>query len=77
MATCILCHCPVSGGGNRHRKGHCGLTAPKDRRKIHYGETEERGIRGQASRKETEALMEEGIAVMPLPLPEGLKGPLQ
>ena len=45
--------------------------------KIHYGETEERGIRGQASRAETEALMEEGIAVMPLPLPEGLKGPLQ
>lgn len=49
----------------------------EEARKIHYGETEERGIRGQASRKETEALMEEGIAVMPLPLPEGLKGPLQ
>ena len=49
----------------------------EEARKIHYGETEERGIRGQASRKETEALLEEGIAVMPLPLPEGLKGPLQ
>ncbi len=49
----------------------------EEARKIHYGETEERGIRGQASREETEALMEEGIAVMPLPLPEGLKGPLQ
>lgn len=49
----------------------------EEARKIHYGETEERGIRGKASRKETEALMEEGIAVMPLPLPEGLKGPLQ
>lgn len=49
----------------------------EEARKIHYGETEERGIRGQASRAETEALMEEGIAVMPLPLPEGLKGPLQ
>lgn len=35
------------------------------------------GIRGQASREETEALLEEGIAVLPLPLPEGLKGPLQ
>ncbi|MDP3702527.1 MAG: DUF1178 family protein [Hylemonella sp.] len=49
----------------------------EEARKIHYGETEERGIRGQASREETEALVEEGIAVMPLPLPEGLKGPLQ
>ncbi len=49
----------------------------EEARKIHYGETEERGIRGQASPAETEALMEEGIAVMPLPLPEGLKGPLQ
>lgn len=49
----------------------------EEARKIHYGETEERGIRGQASREETEALMEEGIAVMPLPLPEGLKGLLQ
>jgi hypothetical protein len=36
-----------------------------------------RGIRGQASHEQTEALLEEGIAVMPLPLHEGLKGPLQ
>lgn len=49
----------------------------EEARKIHYGESEERGIRGQASREETEALLEEGISVMPLPLPEGLKGPLQ
>jgi hypothetical protein len=49
----------------------------EEARKIHYGESKERGIRGQASREETEALLEEGIAVMPLPLPEGLKGPLQ
>ncbi len=46
-------------------------------RKIHYGEAPERGIRGQASRQETEALREEGINVMPLPLPDALKGPLQ
>ena len=46
-------------------------------RKIHYGESEERGIRGQASPEQTRELIEEGIAVMPLPLPEGLKGPLQ
>lgn len=46
-------------------------------RKIHYGETEERGIRGQASREETEALLEEGIGVLPLPIPKALKEPLQ
>jgi hypothetical protein len=49
----------------------------EEARKIHYGETKERGIRGQASRAETEALIDEGIAVMPLLLPEALKGPLQ
>jgi hypothetical protein len=49
----------------------------EEARKIHYGESEERGIRGQASREETEALLEEGISVLPLPVPKGLKGPLQ
>ncbi len=49
----------------------------EEARKIHYGETEERGIRGRATRDETEALLEEGIAVMPFALPEALKGPVQ
>ena len=49
----------------------------EEARKIHYGETEERNIRGQASPEETESLLEEGIAVMPLPVPKGMKGPLQ
>jgi hypothetical protein len=49
----------------------------EEARKIHYGESKERGIRGQASRAETEALIDEGIAVMPLLLPEALKGSLQ
>jgi hypothetical protein len=49
----------------------------EEARKIHYGETEERGIRGRATRDETEALLEEGINVMPFILPEALKGPLQ
>ncbi|HEX2547437.1 MAG TPA: DUF1178 family protein [Ramlibacter sp.] len=49
----------------------------EEARKIHYGETEERGIRGQASAEETRELLEEGISVLPLPLPKGLKGPLQ
>lgn len=46
-------------------------------RKIHYGEAEERGIRGQATREQAEALVEEGIAVLPLPLPAALKETLQ
>ena len=46
-------------------------------RKMHYGEAEERGIRGQATREQTEALLDEGIAVMPLPMPAALKETLQ
>ena len=46
-------------------------------RRIHYGEATERGIRGQATADEREALRDEGIDVMPLPLPEALKEPLQ
>lgn len=46
-------------------------------RRIHYGETEARGIRGQASPEQREALRDEGIEVMPLPIPAALKGPLQ
>ena len=49
----------------------------EEARKIHYGESEERGIRGQASKEETQELLEEGIGVLPLPIPKGLKGPLQ
>jgi hypothetical protein len=49
----------------------------EEARRIHYGESEERNIRGQASAEETEALLEEGIGVLPLPIPKALKGPLQ
>jgi hypothetical protein len=49
----------------------------EEARRIHYGETQERGIRGQASAQETEALVEEGIGVLPLPIPKALKEPLQ
>ena len=37
-------------------------------RKIHYGEAEMRGIIGQASGDQVQALMEEGIEVAPLPV---------
>lgn len=46
-------------------------------RRMHYGDTEARNIRGQASMKETVELLEEGIEVMPLPLPAALKETLQ
>lgn len=46
-------------------------------RRIHYGETAERAIRGQASADERAALREEGIEVHPLPLPSVFKDTLQ
>ena len=49
----------------------------EEARRIHYGECEERNIRGQATREETEALLDEGIDVLPLPVPDALKEPLQ
>ena len=43
----------------------------EEARKIHYGETEKRGIYGEATGKDAKALVEEGIEVHPLPkLPE-------
>lgn len=50
---------------------------PDEARRIHYGEAEARGIRGQATPQEREALREEGIEVVALPLPAALKGPVQ
>ena len=41
---------------------------PEEARKIHYGETEARGIIGQASADEAQALTEEGIEIAPLPV---------
>jgi hypothetical protein len=41
----------------------------EEARKIHQGEALRRGIRGQAERKELEALEDEGIEVMPFPFP--------
>ncbi len=49
----------------------------EEARRIHYGETEERAIRGQATREDAAALQEEGIEVMALPMPSAIKGPVQ
>ncbi len=46
-------------------------------RRMHYGEEPQRGIRGQASSEEREALREEGIETMSIPVPRALKGPVQ
>ena len=39
----------------------------EEARRIHYGEAEARGIYGEASPTEVEALREEGVDVLPLP----------
>lgn len=46
-----------------------GAAFPEEARKIHYRETPERHIRGTASRDEVEALKDEGIEVVALPIP--------
>ena len=48
----------------------------EEARRMHYGEIEERAIRGKATLGEAQALHEEGIAVLPIALPEHLNKPL-
>lgn len=48
---------------------------PEEARRIHYGEAEGRGIRGRASREEAEALVDEGIEIVAMPIPAAAKGP--
>jgi len=46
-----------------------GTEFAEEARKIHYGEAEERGIYGNATQEETQELLDEGIDVLPLPVP--------
>lgn len=46
-----------------------GRDFPEEARKIHYREAPERQIRGTASTREVQALREEGIEVVALPVP--------
>ena len=46
----------------------------EEARRIHYGEAEQRGIRGQATEDQRAALADEGIEAMPLPMPAAIKG---
>lgn len=55
----------------RDNSENVGVRFPEEARKIHYGESEERGIIGQASPDEVKSLVDEGVNVAPLPdLPE-------
>jgi hypothetical protein len=49
----------------------------QEARRMHSGEIEYRGIRGEATREEAEALRDDGIEIMALPIPAALKGPVQ
>ena len=49
----------------------------EEARRIHYGEADERAIRGRATAQEAIELRDEGIEVMALPMPELLKEQLQ
>jgi len=46
-----------------------GAAFPEEARRIHYQESPERRIRGTASRDEVDALRDEGIEVVALPVP--------
>ena len=64
----------------RHVLAHTEDVGPRfaeEARRIHHGDAEARGIRGQATPEERRELREEGIEVLALPVPEGLDGPLQ
>jgi len=45
---------------------------PDEARRIHYGETDPRAIRGKASGDDIEELLEEGILVLPVPPDDSL-----
>lgn len=49
---------------------------PEEVRAMHHGDAPERAVRGQASPEERQALRDEGIEVIALPVPEVIKGSL-
>ncbi|MDR5757435.1 DUF1178 family protein [Caballeronia sp. LZ035] len=49
----------------------------EEARRIHYNEAPARNIRGVTTPEDAHALLEEGIDVLPLPVPDALKEPLQ
>lgn len=54
----------------RQVEAHCDYVGPRfaeEARRIHYGETDPRGIYGEASREESRALADEGISFGQIP----------
>jgi hypothetical protein len=58
------------------RSDDVGERFAEEARRIHYKETPERQIHGVATREETAELLEEGVAVLPLPFRVKRKGEL-
>lgn len=50
-----------------HNADYVGPSFPEEARKIHYGESEQRQIYGEASPAEVAGLLDEGIEIAPLP----------
>jgi hypothetical protein len=59
------------------RSEDVGNSFAEEARRIHYKESPERSIRGQTTLDEAEALRDEGIEVMPMPLIPAFKNTLQ
>ncbi|MBC2883790.1 DUF1178 family protein [Ochrobactrum sp. CM-21-5] len=52
----------------RENADYVGDKFAEEARKIHFGETETRGIYGEASHEDVSSLLEDGVDVMPLPV---------
>ena len=51
----------------RQNADYVGDKFPEEARKIHFGETDPRGIYGEASPDEVKELLDDGVEIMPLP----------
>lgn len=52
----------------RENADYVGTEFAEQARKIHFGEVEARGIYGEATHEDVEALLDDGVDVMPLPV---------
>ncbi|KXF79391.1 hypothetical protein ATN84_06695 [Paramesorhizobium deserti] len=52
----------------RENADYVGDKFAEEARKIHFGETDPRGIYGEATREEVTSLVEDGVEIMPLPV---------
>jgi len=52
----------------RENADYVGDQFAEEARKIHFGETQARGIYGEASKEDVHSLLEDGVELMPLPI---------